>query len=127
MLFRPVFFAMCLAFVVCSGVVAQDRSLAPAGLKSLTLNSLRDGTWLDRLLTHKEMRSLVRLSPPDLVDVCSLKRKPITRDGSVFRMSEEACLKFTRYTAGESFASRQTEQLRTTPGDTYWSATGNLK
>ena len=40
MLFRPVLFAMCLAFVVCSGVVAQDRSLGPAGLKPLTLKSL---------------------------------------------------------------------------------------
>jgi len=29
MLFRPVLFAMCLAFVVCSGVVAQDRPSPP--------------------------------------------------------------------------------------------------
>lgn len=40
MLFRPALSAMCLAFVICSSVAAQDRSHAPAGLKPLKLKSL---------------------------------------------------------------------------------------
>ncbi len=39
--------------------------------------------------------------------------------GSVFEVP--------RSTAGDSFASGRTERLRTTLGDTYWSAVGNLK
>jgi len=40
MLFRPIVSAVCLAFVFCSSIAAQDRPLAPAGLKPLTLKSL---------------------------------------------------------------------------------------
>lgn len=40
MLFRPALSAICLSFFICSSVAAQDRSIAPVGLKPLTLKSL---------------------------------------------------------------------------------------
>lgn len=40
MLFRPALSAICLFFVICSSVAAEDRSIAPAGLKPLKLKSL---------------------------------------------------------------------------------------